>query len=313
MMVAQPRSSLRFSVRREDLSRSRPHPSSTSDTCSTRTTSNDSPRQQPNDLKNNTNSSSQGKTSNNKSETRTRQLPERRAKPQLRQSPLSQQSQAPSLPPSGHERPLKKAKLDGSHEPNAASVAKLPLRSRDSPDLRNGNGTIKTTATRTRTRATSGSLSSPLVEVTSTRSRHNKTASQNLPVAEDEDTEKQRSRSPSPKNNADTSGKKSREGLTLEVGNGKGHRATDAGAKNVEDPAGRRSLRSHDGGSRSKSELAMYFQNYEQMISLEPKKPGILLSFLPQLLYFLFPPLPLYRLLSSDHSHPYAAKITCPG
>jgi hypothetical protein len=38
--------------------------------------------------------------------------------------------------------------------------------------------------------------------------------------------------------------------------------------------AERRSLRSHDGGSRSKSELAMYFPNYEQMISLEPPKAG---------------------------------------
>lgn len=36
----------------------------------------------------------------------------------------------------------------------------------------------------------------------------------------------------------------------------------------------RRSLRSHDGGSRSKSELAQYFPNYEQLISLEPTKTG---------------------------------------
>jgi hypothetical protein len=36
----------------------------------------------------------------------------------------------------------------------------------------------------------------------------------------------------------------------------------------------RRLLRSHDGGSRSKSELAMYFPNYEQMISLELPKSG---------------------------------------
>lgn len=36
----------------------------------------------------------------------------------------------------------------------------------------------------------------------------------------------------------------------------------------------RRLLRSHDGCSRSKSELAMYFPNYEQMISLEPPKSG---------------------------------------
>jgi hypothetical protein len=36
----------------------------------------------------------------------------------------------------------------------------------------------------------------------------------------------------------------------------------------------KRSLRSHDGGSRSKSELAMYFPSYEQMISLQPVKTG---------------------------------------
>jgi hypothetical protein len=36
----------------------------------------------------------------------------------------------------------------------------------------------------------------------------------------------------------------------------------------------KRSLRSHDGGSRSKSELSHYFTNYEQMISLETPKPG---------------------------------------
>lgn len=38
----------------------------------------------------------------------------------------------------------------------------------------------------------------------------------------------------------------------------------------------KRSLRSHDGGSRSKSELAQYFPNYEQIISLEPVKPEFL-------------------------------------
>ncbi|KAL4902602.1 something about silencing, SAS, complex subunit 4-domain-containing protein [Aspergillus multicolor] len=37
-------------------------------------------------------------------------------------------------------------------------------------------------------------------------------------------------------------------------------------------PEKRRSLRSHDGGSRVKSELALYFPNYDQIISLEPPK-----------------------------------------
>lgn len=36
----------------------------------------------------------------------------------------------------------------------------------------------------------------------------------------------------------------------------------------------KRKLRSKDGGSRSKSELALFFNNYEQMLSLEPTKPG---------------------------------------
>jgi hypothetical protein len=39
-------------------------------------------------------------------------------------------------------------------------------------------------------------------------------------------------------------------------------------------PEKRRSLRSHDGGSRAKSELALYFPNYEELLSLEPPKTG---------------------------------------
>lgn len=36
-----------------------------------------------------------------------------------------------------------------------------------------------------------------------------------------------------------------------------------------------RSLRSHDGGSRSKSELSLYFPNYDELVSIEPKEPRI--------------------------------------
>ena len=36
----------------------------------------------------------------------------------------------------------------------------------------------------------------------------------------------------------------------------------------------KRTLRSQDGGSRSKSELSLYFPNYEELISNEPKEPG---------------------------------------
>ena len=38
--------------------------------------------------------------------------------------------------------------------------------------------------------------------------------------------------------------------------------------------AGGRSLRSHAGGSRSKSELAQYFGNYDDLISIEAREPG---------------------------------------
>ncbi|OKL58356.1 hypothetical protein UA08_06133 [Talaromyces atroroseus] len=53
--------------------------------------------------------------------------------------------------------------------------------------------------------------------------------------------------------------------------------------------AEKRSLRSHNGGSRSKSELALYFPNYEQIISLEPVKsdefllPGTVVTLLDDL------------------------------
>lgn len=40
------------------------------------------------------------------------------------------------------------------------------------------------------------------------------------------------------------------------------------------EPADKRSLRSHDGGSRSRSELALYFPNYDELVSVEPKEPG---------------------------------------
>lgn len=55
-------------------------------------------------------------------------------------------------------------------------------------------------------------------------------------------------------------------------------RKIDAVESEQPDPAqtadGRRSLRSADTGSRCKSELAQYFYNYEQIISLEAPKPG---------------------------------------
>ena len=52
----------------------------------------------------------------------------------------------------------------------------------------------------------------------------------------------------------------------------KHHRGTNGKVIKVID---KRTLRSQDGGSRSKSELSLYFHNYEELISNEPKDSGI--------------------------------------
>ena len=48
----------------------------------------------------------------------------------------------------------------------------------------------------------------------------------------------------------------------------------------------KRKLRSQDGGSRSKSELSLYFPNYEDLVSIEPKETGKLAfqSVLPRII-----------------------------
>ena len=46
-------------------------------------------------------------------------------------------------------------------------------------------------------------------------------------------------------------------------------------------PTERRSLRSHDAGAWSRCELASYFSNYEQLMSLEPPERGILPHLVP--------------------------------
>jgi len=50
--------------------------------------------------------------------------------------------------------------------------------------------------------------------------------------------------------------------------------ATGVQALDVRPQVDKRYLRSADGGSRSKSELALYIPNYEELVSIEPKKPG---------------------------------------
>ena len=45
--------------------------------------------------------------------------------------------------------------------------------------------------------------------------------------------------------------------------------------KDVSNQNDKRNLRSHAGCSRSKSELALYFPNYDELVSIEPKEPGM--------------------------------------
>ncbi|KAL5336724.1 something about silencing, SAS, complex subunit 4-domain-containing protein [Aspergillus crustosus] len=52
--------------------------------------------------------------------------------------------------------------------------------------------------------------------------------------------------------------------------------AVPAGTADRAVPGNRRSLRSHDGGSRARSELALYFPNYEELMSLAPPKTELL-------------------------------------
>lgn len=64
---------------------------------------------------------------------------------------------------------------------------------------------------------------------------------------------------------------------TLINGNHNGlaqQRSTQYGVEVGEKMEEKRSLRSHDGGSRSKCELAQYFANYEEILSLEPRETG---------------------------------------
>lgn len=65
--------------------------------------------------------------------------------------------------------------------------------------------------------------------------------------------------------------------LALEGGN------AAIGSAEVTEKVEARNLRSHDGGSRSKSELALYFTNYDDILSMEARDPGMMISIYCQL------------------------------
>ncbi|KAJ5407917.1 hypothetical protein N7509_001800 [Penicillium cosmopolitanum] len=104
------------------------------------------------------------------------------------------------------------------------------------------------------------SLSSPATSRTTRRNNPDPNAGEPDNVAESKDA------SQSTRNIADVGGLQPKQQSELGV-----EQEQDASARTGTE---RRSLRSTDTGSRSKSELAQYFYNYEQIISLDDPKPG---------------------------------------
>lgn len=165
------------------------------------------------------------------------------------------------------QRPTKKARLerDGdaaigaqfttSSSSAAATTNQQYLDNRESPDPLNvisspPNGDRVRTRQRSNTltaSTTTGNSKTP-TETTTSRSSRNK--AHPVIIADDATTTK-------PKNEA---------GVDAQS------KPTNSSTQAPE----KRSLRSHDGGSRSRSELALYFPNYEQIISLEPVKTEFL-------------------------------------
>ncbi|EEA18686.1 hypothetical protein TMatcc_010775 [Talaromyces marneffei ATCC 18224] len=164
------------------------------------------------------------------------------------------------------QRPTKKARLDrdgdaaiGAHVTTSSSTATTNQQypdNRESPDPLNvisspPNGDRVRTRQRSNTLATStttaGNSTIPTETTTSRSLRHK---AHPVIIADDATTTKA-------KNDAGVDAKSKPTNST-----------TQAPEK--------RSLRSHDGGSRSRSELALYFPNYEQIISLEPVKTEFL-------------------------------------
>jgi hypothetical protein len=165
------------------------------------------------------------------------------------------------------QRPTKKARLDrdgdaaiGAHITTSSSTAATTnqryLDNRESPDPLNvisspPNGDRVRTRQRSNTLTTStatGNSTIPSETTTTSRSLRNKAH----PVIIADDATKTK--------------------LINEGGVDAQSKPTNSTTQAPE----KRSLRSHDGGSRSRSELALYFPNYEQIISLEPVKTEFL-------------------------------------
>ncbi|GAM43394.1 hypothetical protein TCE0_050f18172 [Talaromyces pinophilus] len=165
------------------------------------------------------------------------------------------------------QRPTKKARLDrdgdaaiGAQITTSASTAattnQLYLDNRESPDPLNvisspPNGDRVRTRQRSNTLTTSTTAgNSTLPAETTTTSRTSRNRAHPVVIADD--------------------------ATTTKSGNEAGVDAQSKPTNSTTRAPEKRSLRSHDGGSRSRSELALYFPNYEQILSLEPVKTEFL-------------------------------------
>ncbi|KAL1976493.1 hypothetical protein VTN31DRAFT_2775 [Thermomyces dupontii] len=142
---------------------------------------------------------------------------------------------------------------------SALTTTKQPVKSRDSPDpLDTISGSDRSSSARTRAANANpvASYASSTTNAASTR-RSGRRRDQSQPVVLEDEAATVESGSV-PDDPKDPAGKEPR-----------GRPATAQTAQD-EQASGKRSLRSH--GPGTKSQLAMYFANYEQMISLEPVK-----------------------------------------
>jgi hypothetical protein len=160
------------------------------------------------------------------------------------------------------QRPTKRARLDrdgdaaiGPHITTSTITNQQYLDNRESPDPLNvisspPNGDRVRTRQRSNTLTTSTTTRNSTLPTEAATSRSSRNKAHPVIIADDANITK-------PNNEG-------------------GVNAQNKPTNNTTQAPEKRSLRSHDGGSRSKSELALYFPNYEQIISLEPVKTEFL-------------------------------------
>ncbi|GAD94193.1 hexokinase family protein [Paecilomyces variotii No. 5] len=259
IMTVRSRSSLRFAVRREDHHRAHRRPLAHHEERTTISHSKSAPNLIQKYIET---SSSTGPESLGSAKT---PLQSRRSRSR-RRSPLASQ-QPIELDHVDEERPYKKPRLEGHFR---ESTTRYPLRDQDqdraeSPDPLNAiSSPVDTAPARPPARPSQPAFVT--VSPSSSVTRATRRSLRQLPVAVDDDAEKH---DPVGLPEGDNSNNNISRGATQ---GDDGQAAPDGTAPTAE----KRSLRSQAGGSRSKSELAMYFQNYEQMLSLEAPKPEFL-------------------------------------